>query len=401
MGASFTVYNPEAVEEVEQYLKLQEIKKLPTSMGDIQRRFSAIPYGWREIDIAAVICNLIANQVISIRYSGSIIQPTDKKIPDYLRRKTEVDKTLVEPKVAPPADLIKRAREILKEYFNTMDVPSDVDGLISYILDGFTKEKENLHALIDNNYAGNAYPDKTVVEGGIKLCEDLLLQKKDNIALLKKLVALEDDFKDFMEDMSDVQAFFKNQKNIFDSAAKLLKKLSAESEYLQAEQDAIKAMSQIRMILAMPKPYKKISELPNLIQDINNVYGKLLDMKKEEVISDIQAAMAEIHQTADVDQKDIVTKADDALVAKRDSANVAETLTSLDAMKIQVANIRQQYLKALVVEPDSGTKTVTISRASVCFSAKLENEADIDNYLAELKEKLMEKLEGNDVLHII
>ena len=401
MGASFTVYNPEAVEEVEQYLKLQEIKKLPTSMGDIQRRFSAIPYGWREIDIAAVICNLIANQVISIRYSGSIIQPTDKKIPDYLRRKTEVDKTLVEPKVAPPADLIKRAREILKEYFNTMDVPSDVDGLISYILDGFTKEKENLHALIDNNYAGNAYPDKTVVEGGIKLCEDLLLQKKDNIALLKKLVALEDDFKDFMEDMSDVQAFFKNQKNIFDSAAKLLKKLSAESEYLQAEQDAIKAMSQIRMILAMPKPYKKISELPNLIQDINNVYGKLLDMKKEEVISDIQAAMAEIHQTADVDQKDIVTKADDALVAKRDSANVAETLTSLDAMKIQVANIRQQYLKALVVEVAPEIKIATIGRASVCFSAKLENEADIDNYLAELKEKLMEKLEGNDVLHII
>lgn len=401
MGASFTVYNPEAVEEVEQYLKLQEIKKLPTSMGDIQRRFSAIPYGWREIDIAAVICNLIANQVISIRYSGSIIQPTDKKIPDYLRRKTEVDKTLVEPKVAPPADLIKRAREILKEYFNTMDVPSDVDGLISYILDGFTKEKENLHALIDNNYAGNAYPDKAVVEGGIKLCEDLLLQKKDNIALLKKLVALEDDFKDFMEDMSDVQAFFKNQKNIFDSAAKLLKKLSAESEYLQAEQDAIKAMSQIRMILAMPKPYKKISELPNLIQDINNVYGKLLDMKKEEVISDIQAAMAEIHQTADVDQKDIVTKADNALVSKRDSANAAETFTSLDAMKIQVANIRQQYLKALIVEVAPEIKIATIGRASVCFSAKLESEADIDNYLAELKEKLMEKLEGNDVLHII
>lgn len=401
MGASFTVYNPEAVEEVEQYLKLQEIKKLPTSMGDIQRRFSAIPYGWREIDIAAVICNLIANQVISIRYSGSIIQPTDKKIPDYLRRKTEVDKTLVEPKVAPPADLIKRAREILKEYFNTMDVPSDVDGLISYILDGFTKEKENLHALIDNNYAGNAYPDKAVVEGGIKLCEDLLLQKKDNIALLKKLVALEDDFKDFMEDMSDVQAFFKNQKNIFDSAAKLLKKLSAESEYLQAEQDAIKAMSQIRMILAMPKPYKKISELPNLIQDINNVYGKLLDMKKEEVISDIQAAMAEIHQTADVDQKDIVTKADNALVSKRDSAKAAETFTSLDAMKIQVANIRQQYLKALIVEVAPEIKIATIGRASVCFSAKLESEADIDNYLAELKEKLMEKLEGNDVLHII
>ena len=38
------------------------MKMLPTSMGDIQRRFSAIPYGWREIDIAAVICTLVALQ---------------------------------------------------------------------------------------------------------------------------------------------------------------------------------------------------------------------------------------------------------------------------------------------------------------------------------------------------
>ena len=43
LSGSAAVDNPEAVEEVEQYLKIQEVKMLPTSMGDIQRRFSAIP----------------------------------------------------------------------------------------------------------------------------------------------------------------------------------------------------------------------------------------------------------------------------------------------------------------------------------------------------------------------
>ena len=47
MDAGMSIYNPEAVDEVDQFLKLQDIKMLPTSMGDIQRRFSAIPYGWR------------------------------------------------------------------------------------------------------------------------------------------------------------------------------------------------------------------------------------------------------------------------------------------------------------------------------------------------------------------
>ena len=128
---------------------------------------------------------------------------------------------------------------------------------------------------------------------------------------------------------------------------------------------------------------------------------KLLELKKQEVAADVQAAMAEIHQTANLDQKDILIKADNALTAKRDAANVAETLTALDAMKIQIANLRQQYLKALVVVETPDIDTVTLNRASVCFSAKLESEEDIDKYLAELREKLIEKLNGHDVLHII
>lgn len=93
LGGGIAVNNPEAVEEVERYLELQNMKLLPTSMGDIQRRFSAIPYGWREIDIAAVVASLISAQKVAIQYSGSVIQPTDKRIPDYLRRKSEIDKT--------------------------------------------------------------------------------------------------------------------------------------------------------------------------------------------------------------------------------------------------------------------------------------------------------------------
>lgn len=38
-----SVYNPEAVSEISQYLELQDTKLLPTSMFDIQHRFSSIP----------------------------------------------------------------------------------------------------------------------------------------------------------------------------------------------------------------------------------------------------------------------------------------------------------------------------------------------------------------------
>ena len=401
MGGGIAVDNPDAVDEVAQYLDLQGMKMLPTSMGDIQRRFSAIPYGWREIDIAAVVCSLISTQKVALQYRGSMIQPTDKHIPDYLRRKTEIDKTLVTQKKKIPEPLNTNARKVLKEYFNTMDLPADDDGLIAYVLDSFTAERDKLQLLLDSQYALGNYPDKSVVENGVKLCNELLSHKKDNIALLTKLVSMEDDFLDLSDDLTAVYSFFKNQKVIFDSASNLLSSLSAETEYLQAEQEATRALSQIRTIINMPKPYKNIADLPTLIQKVQNVYAQLMNLKRQEVYSEIQAAMGEIHQTANYNQKEIVAKADDAFSAKKKAATEVATLTQLDAMRIQISNIRQQYIKALMVPVEPDEKVVTAYRSSLGYTIKLKNEADVDKYVADIKEKLMEMLDGNDVLHII
>lgn len=51
--------NRDAAARVEEYLEMQYRKNLPTSMADIQSRYQAIPYGWKEIDIAAVVARLI------------------------------------------------------------------------------------------------------------------------------------------------------------------------------------------------------------------------------------------------------------------------------------------------------------------------------------------------------
>ena len=320
---------------------------------------------------------------------------------DYLRRKTEIDKTIVLKRQVVDPVLLKKSREFLREYFNVMDVPNDEDGLIAFVTEKFAEVKEKCENLLSSQYEFAKYPGKAIVEEIIKLCEELLIQKKDNIALLKKMDSCHDDFLDNADDLADVTAFFNNQKAIFDSALAMLQKMNDEKDYLQAEADATRAINQIQSIVNMPSPYNKISELPNLMQEVTKIYNGLLDLKKQEVIADIQAAMGEIHRTATIQQKDILEKSDAALTAKRDAANVCETLTALDAMKIQIANIRQQYLKALMVEDESDVNIATLSRASICFSAKLESEKDIDDYLAKLKDKLMQSLDGHDVVQII
>ena len=401
MGSNMAVYNPEAVDEVEQFLSLQNVKLLPTSMGDIQRRFSAIPYGWREIDIAAAVCTLIALRKVGLQYCGSMILATDKHIPDYLRRKNEIDKSIVSFKHVYPPELIKKAREIIKEYFNTMDVPSDGDDLVEHVIESFTEERDTLQKMLDTDYTTGNYPDRAVVENGIKLCNELFSHKKDGIALLKKLVSIEDDLLDLAEDMADVYAFFKNQKPVFDSAAALHSAMNAEREYLQMEKEAVQSLYEIQKILLSSKPYKLISNLPNLIHTVQQAYQSLMNLKRQEVFAELSAALDEIRQTAKADQQDVVDMADKAFGDKSDAANAAKSLTALDAMKIQIANLRQQYLKALMKTEQPEADVVSTSRAGLCHTAKLENEADIDRYVADIKAKLMSALGDHDVLHII
>jgi hypothetical protein len=212
---------------------------------------------------------------------------------------------------------------------------------------------------------------------------------------------MEDEFLDLLEDMSDVQAFFKNQKIVFDSAAALYRAMEAEREYLQMEKDARQSLSEIYQILNMSKPYKQISRLPELIHVVEKAYRELLNLKSQEVFAEMDAAMAEICRSASANQQDVVDMATKAFAEKGDAANAARSLTALDAMKIQIANLRQKYLKALVVAVEPDIKAKTVNRIGLCTAAKLESEADVDKYVADLRAKLLEMLEGNDVLHII
>ena len=56
---------------------------------------------------------------------------------------------------------------------------------------------------------------------------------------------LQDDFLDFSEDISDVDTFFRVQREIFDRAKAQTEQLDTEKEYFQTESDAIAAISKI------------------------------------------------------------------------------------------------------------------------------------------------------------
>lgn len=410
--------NEDALNEISQWLELKSVG--PTiSMGDVQRRYQAIPYGWKEIDIAALIARLIAQQKISIKYGGAVVAKDDRRLVDYLRKKSEVDKAVVARRIAPSEDLMRKSISFLRDYLGAMDIPSDEDGLVRFVLNTFETKLAHYQGLLDQ-YAQNRYPEKEQVTTARDLAQDILSQRKDNVALLNRMVQKQDDLLDSSEDMEGVELFFKSQRTVFDEAVKQMNRVSRERDYFATDPDTQEVFRTISGILAMPKPYNRIGELPELIGKVKAAYQALLELKKEEVAETIRQCMQDVHQLAGEarDAGALLKQADDYFAGKRDAAKEALSLTELDAMITQLLNHKDTVCKRMEVmaapapEPQSKEsgeakqpapapkKIATVRRYDLCSVKRLQSKDDIDAYVEGIRQKLYQTLESCDGVQV-
>lgn len=73
--------------------------------------------------------------------------------------------------------MMRDVKEMLREYFDIMDVPDDEDGLIRFVTEKFSEQRD-YYASLDKRYEGHTYPDRALVQEAIRLMDDVLSQKK-------------------------------------------------------------------------------------------------------------------------------------------------------------------------------------------------------------------------------
>ena len=107
------------------------------------------------------------------------------------------------------------------------------------------EEKENHYNELLEAYKQVRYPEREVVETARNLVSDVLSQRKDNVALLSRMVQKQDDLLDSIEDMEGVELFFKSQRPVYDDARRQMDKISKESDYFTMDADAQEVFRQI------------------------------------------------------------------------------------------------------------------------------------------------------------
>lgn len=414
--------NRDAAAKVEEYLEMQHIRNLPTSMADVQSRYQAIPYGWKEIDIAAVVAQLIHDQKVTIKYGGTTIQPTDPKLPDMLRKKSEIGRTSISKRQVVSIQKIREVREFLRDYFDEMDVPEDEDGLIAHIVEKFSDEQKHYEGLLAR-YEGHKYPDMGLVSSAVDAMKDILSQQRDNTALIDRIIKKEDDLYGLKDKMQNVESFFKNQVSLFDSAVKYESDLRVDLDYIAKNEEANKALNTIRLITMMPTGgsfnYARIPELNGLMATVREKHGAMLEEKRAELLEIVRQCMAEIHTAAgnDANARAISDKADTFFAQKK--AQIAETkvLALLDGLVPPMWQYKDEACDRIetlqkppaVTPPVTGGQTPapapkkvikTIHRQAMFPAKTLETEADIDAYVEKVHTQMKQLLNGCDGIRL-
>lgn len=391
-------------------------------MADVQSRYQAIPYGWKEIDIAATAAMLIYDQKVTIKYGGETIQPGNPKLPDMLRKKSEIGKTSISKRQIITATKMRGVKELLREYFDVMDVPDDEDGLVAYIVNKFTEQKTRYEAL-NKRYEGHKYPDHHLVQIALALMESVLSQRKDNTALIDRLLKEEDNLLDNKEDMQSVEGFFKNQVQVFDAAVRMEEELRNDLSYLRKEENANQALNQIRKITVVEAGqssiYKRIPELNTLMDTVREGHGRLLEVKRTEILEIVRQCLSEIHVTGTGHPQcdSLLEKADRYFSLQKERVAELGSLQLLDGLVPQMWAYKDETVDRMEtlkkpaeppkppVKPDGGGKTTppvpkkvikNVYRQVVFQPKTLESQEDINAYVERIRAYLTAMMKDCD-----
>ena len=411
--------NRDAAAKVEKYLEIQFNQNHSITMSDLQDRFQKKPYGWREIDIAAVVAMLIYDQKVTIKYGGATIQPSDPKLPDMLRKKSEIGKTSISKRQVVSIQKIREARDFLRDFFDEMDVPEDEDGLIAHIVEKFNGELDH-YTKLDARYDDHKYPDQGKVKQAIALVKDILSQQKDNTALIQRVIDREDTLYDMRDELQEVEEFFKTRVTLFDAAVQYEQDLSVDRDYIAKDDEAHEALNQIRLITMMPTGgkfrYDRIPELNDLMAKVKSSHGKMLDAKREELLEIVRQCMEEIHTLAgdNFAARNISNTADNYFTQQKQKIASYQALALLDGLVPPVWQYKDDTVSRIesIVnppvkpqppqpgpepQPQPKKEVIKAIHRQAMFPAKtLKSEEEIDAYVEKIRTNMKQLLKGCD-----
>ena len=441
--------NARALKEVEDYLRVQHQRHLDTAMGDIQRKYQQKPYGWREINIANVVAQLVVEQRAQVLFGGQTVQADDSRMVALLRK--DADKAQVRLRMRMSGRLLRATGELMCDLFDLKTVPSNEDKLVAELKERLEGLREACLAMARDYYTGikpaYPYPGEDECEKMRSEVADVLKDQNEAEAFLTTFTKHEERLLDAKEDFDKVVEFFEsNQRTAFDHARDFLNRTEGIEYASDDIPGAVENVATVREILKDPKPYGRIKDLQPLMDPVEDDMKKLLGIRRNEFLCRIESDLQDLRAQAE-SQKGFVNQAKDAIAdagtkyeSFKNRAHSAQSLNELsvvatnwgdwlsaaanemydavDEARVRMNNERRttevmstgEVVKkvsnkgaassAPVPAPKPQRKIKTVRRADLAKPSRLLSAEDVERYVDDLRSRLMQALAANDEIRI-
>lgn len=429
--------NKLALDEIDGYIERNTERNIPMTVKTILHQYNRAPYGWRSLDVIGLLLRLFKAQEIRLQLGNESLNISDKDLINQLTKRDYQDRIIVKKREKIPTRYINNVKNLAKDVFGVSALPNDEDGLMEQfkrlcereLNERNTDSKDyGIYFLLEEYKKNRDYPGKDVLEKGLALFETII-KIKDGKEFYERIHQLQDDLLDYEEDVFDVKKFFKNQREQFDRAIRILKIYEKNKTYV-VDSETIKIIEEITRIIKMSKPYSEIHKLPSLVKDFQDKFIILLEVECKPIRSVIESDRKKVldelplYEFGDELRSKFQAKFDD-LLNRLDSANnfyeaIAMKVES-DRIKIRCFDeiekekerrkpkITDDYPSTVnegesevVPKPKNVKKIKNVSINNMLYGAKvIETEEDIEEFVQGIRKILKDELEEGTTIKLI
>lgn len=436
--------NQNVVADVKRYIEFQKNKNLTVTMKTLRDNYvGKEPYGFVHEDLEWAIARLFKENEINL-FKHAIPLESNSNAMELLkvitdRRAPEKIRIELKPKVS--EQLKKMVRDLGEELFesrNIVDEHND-DETRRRFIERVQRMLTDLNTFKDTQRYN--YPQSDEIDEGIRLLQQVV-NTRDTVSFFEVLQDREANLLDWAEDYEDIYKFHtSSQKNIWEKAKNYIRRID-ESVAEGSTDEIEQIISNMKNIMKQVAPYKSIPNLSELNNQFETAYVNFLEDKSGKVIDEVKHAKETILEDWDSRKLDgeLNLKAVQSFDNLTDKLENAQTLDEIILLSARIDTLkkgfidrftaeenrqrekkrqqeeRQQKEKEIeyLVNSDGDSKTIVaedeklskrIDNVSIKDLIKprqrISSEEDINTFVNDLKEKLLEKLTDDNELDIL
>jgi hypothetical protein len=390
--------NCRAILDVQDFLKVKLSMNERMTVKDVAEKFVGRPWGWPDWDTVIMVAHLFRSNDIRLVKDGD---PVDfaKAVEPMSKSRYWAD-LVIQRQATINEDERKKSIELAKECFHEIP-PSDGDELAAFITKKATSALHDLEKWkSEADYA--VYPTAAFLADYCLIFQKLS-QIESAAELLHAFASSEKELGHYAEEYPLAEGFHTKQKVIFDQGRRFVSERKANASYWDEATTGI--WQNLLNVIGDKRPYIQIPKIKGYVEKLTTADSEVLESKRQEVLPMVEKFISRLLAFAD-EVKATDPQSNKALYPIQEIKKKVESTTQVDAIVAAPSQAQAAFddawkqLESLTKKGEPSKPSVKIQVAEFVTQPFIETEADLDDFVKRLRERLAAEIKAGKRIQI-